>query len=96
MHKHSNKVQEYSYIALKPALDVTSPHSSSVVISCPTNGIIVSPDNGGVSVGGVTFGSVATYSCDDGFTLMGTATRTCTSDGTWSGDNPTCDNDSGE
>ena len=96
MHKNSNKVQEYSYIALKPVLGVISSHSSFAVISCPTPGVIVSPDNGRVSVGGVTIGSVATYSCDDGFTLMGTATRTCTSDGTWSGDNPTCDNDSGE
>ena len=89
MHKNSNKVQEYSYIALKPVLGVTS-HSPSAVITCPTPGVIVNPDNGQVSVGEVTFDSVATYSCDDGFTLKGTATRTCTSDGTWSGDNPTC------
>ena len=50
----------------------------------------MSPENGQVSVGEVTFGSVATYSCDDGFILNGIATRTCTSDGTWSGDNPSC------
>ena len=35
-------------------------------------------------------GGVATYSCDFGFFLVGDRTRSCGSDGTWSGMAPTC------
>ena len=52
--------------------------------------MIIAPENGQVSVEEVTFTSVATYSCDDGFMLNGNKRRTCQADGTWSGDNPTC------
>ena len=39
-----------------------------------------------------TFESVATYTCDAGFELVGGGmeTRTCTETGEWSGDEPTC------
>ena len=36
------------------------------------------------------FGSIANYSCLDGFILMGVARRTCQADMTWSGVTPTC------
>ena len=53
----------------------------------PPAGVITysggSPDNRPV-------GTVATYGCDPGFTLNGGSTRTCQSDGTWSGPAPTC------
>ena len=62
----------------------------SPVITCPTDGVITVPENGQVSVGEITLGSVATYTCNDGFVLTGTSTRTCQADGTWSDDNPTC------
>ena len=62
----------------------------SPVISCPTDGVITVPENGQVSVGDFTFGSVATYSCNDGFVLIGNSTRICQADETWSDDNPTC------
>lgn len=35
-------------------------------------------------------GSTATYQCDDGYELFGSATRVCTSNGKWSGDLPYC------
>ena len=35
-------------------------------------------------------GSVATHSCDTSYTLNGGSTRTCQSDGTWSGSAPNC------
>ena len=62
----------------------------SPVITCPTDGVISDPENGDVSVGEITLGSVVTYSCNDSFMLTGTSTRTCQADGTWSGDDPTC------
>ena len=34
--------------------------------------------------------TVATYTCNPGFTLNGDTTRTCGSDGVWSGLAPTC------
>ncbi len=35
--------------------------------------------------------TVATYNCDTGYTLNGSATRTCRSDGVWSGLAPVCE-----
>lgn len=37
-----------------------------------------------------TFGTTATYACNGGYTLVGTATRTCQASGNWSGSAPTC------
>ena len=49
------------------------------------------PDNGLVSSSGTTPGSTAAYSCDSRCTRRGSRTRTCQSDGTWSGSAPTCE-----
>ena len=54
---------------------------------CP---LLVAPDNGQVFVRGVTVGSTARYSCQQGFVLRGAADRTCLSQGTWSGREPVC------
>ncbi len=35
--------------------------------------------------------TVATYTCNPGFTLTGNSTRTCGSDGVWSGSDPMCE-----
>ena len=49
------------------------------------------PANGTVDTSqGSLLGAVATYSCDPSFTLVGTATRQCQEDETWSGESPTC------
>ena len=39
----------------------------------------------------MSVGSVATYSCDTGFEISSSPTRTCGSTGAWSGVAPTCD-----
>lgn len=49
------------------------------------------PENGEVSLTGTTFGSNATYSCNDGYFLEGESSRVCQSDGNWSGEAPTCE-----
>ena len=40
--------------------------------------------NGVLRISSYFMGGVATYDCDDGFGLLGPATRNCLSNGTWS------------
>ena len=40
--------------------------------------------------GETEFESVATYTCNTGYNLVGNAMRTCQADGTWSGSDPLC------
>ncbi|XP_012938062.1 sushi, von Willebrand factor type A, EGF and pentraxin domain-containing protein 1 [Aplysia californica] len=49
-------------------------------------------ENGGYSLSGkgTLFEADVTYNCDDGYTIRGAATRTCLSDGQWSGKTPSC------
>ena len=37
-----------------------------------------------------TEGSVANYTCNDNYELIGNESRTCMDDGMWSGQEPTC------
>ncbi|HVZ73733.1 MAG TPA: hypothetical protein VHJ20_15240 [Polyangia bacterium] len=55
-------------------------------------GTLTGPTNGSIAVTTTTYGSTATYSCNDssGYALAGAATRTCGADGNWSGTAPTC------
>ena len=48
-------------------------------------------NNGQVSYSyGTAYNSVATYSCNTGYDLIGTNTRTCSASGDWSCSVPTC------
>ena len=49
-----------------------------------------SPRYGHVSVTTRDVGGRATYTCNSGFSLVGPSTRTCLSDGNWSGSQPIC------
>ncbi|XP_060585338.1 sushi, von Willebrand factor type A, EGF and pentraxin domain-containing protein 1-like [Ruditapes philippinarum] len=61
---------------------------SSDVPTCKCN-FPAQPSNGDVSVSGT--GSVATYSCDTGYSLNGLSARTCQTDGSgWENTDPTC------
>ena len=40
-------------------------------------------------------GTVATYSCNTGYVLVGDMTRTCDGADTWSGTDPTCEGENG-
>ena len=66
-------------------------------VYCPA---LTPPDNGTVSISSgvnyISVGSTATYSCDPGYALLGSITRTCEdlhsrdSVGTWTGSMPSC------
>ena len=43
-----------------------------------------------ISCTGNEVGDTCTVSCDDGYELGGSETRTCQGDGTWSGTDATC------
>ena len=47
-------------------------------------------ENGEVIVTDIHLGSTAHYKCDDGYTLVGPATRICLFTGTFSGYTPVC------
>ena len=50
--------------------------------------VLPNPSNGQVTVN--ADGDHANYSCHEPYTLIGNTTRTCNSDGLWSGIDPTC------
>ena len=50
------------------------------------------PTNGRVDTSaGTSFGDVARYSCDEGYTLIGLNETTCQADGLWNGSVPSCE-----
>lgn len=49
------------------------------------------PTNGLVTITGTVSNSLAIYSCNTGFNLVGRAVRTCMSNGEWSGEAPICE-----
>ena len=54
---------------------------------CP---VLTSPDKGMISCTGNEFGDTCTITCDDGYELSGSETRTCQDDGAWSGTDAIC------
>ena len=63
--------------------------NSNPTVACQS----LSLTNGMISYSDLTRGvdSIATHSCDAGYTLNGGSNRTCQSDGTWSGSSPACE-----
>ena len=54
-------------------------------------GSLTNPINGQVDTSpGTNYMSTATYSCDNGYELNGSSTRTCSSDGMWTRAAPIC------
>ena len=61
---------------------------SVVVIDC---GNLKPPANGEVELSGTVFGSLANYSCDPSFRLIGSEIRICLENREWSPDAPICE-----
>ena len=68
----------FSLSTLKPA------HSA---VDCGDPG---TPTNGQRRLSSTTYNSVVTYTCDVFYTLQGSNSRTCQSNGQWSGSVPQC------
>ncbi len=64
----------------------------STAVDC---GDLDDPAYGDVDFTTTTFRSKATYSCNEGFFLVGVKTRVCQSNGKWSGDAPVCKRNQG-
>ncbi|CAL1545259.1 unnamed protein product [Lymnaea stagnalis] len=53
-------------------------------------GVPAKIDHGTLAVGSFIYNSLASYQCQQGYTLDGDEDRRCQEDGTWSGGNPVC------
>ena len=52
------------------------------------------PSNGGVDTSaGTSFGDIAMYNCDEGYTLNGPAVISCQGNGQWNGSVPICESE---
>ena len=60
----------------------------NIAVDC---GDLDDPENGQVSLTGITFGSKAIYTCNDGFELVGSSVRMCLATGEWMGEAPVCE-----
>ena len=59
------------------------------IVNC---GTLLEPEFGTITFSSGTIeGSVATYSCQAGYNIVGVSERTCQSDGTWSDQEPVCE-----
>ena len=59
-----------------------------VVVDC---GALGSPQNGAKVGTKTTYLSTSTFTCNPGYARNGSSSRTCLSDGSWNGVQPTCD-----
>lgn len=59
----------------------------SLAIDC---GLLQAPLNGSVDFTSTVLSSIASYTCDKGFTLKGNNTRECQINEEWSGKEPQC------
>ena len=66
-------------------------HSFPSVCAVVDCGTLEDPDNGQVDLSNTTFESTANYTCDLGYSLTGSSTRTCKANGEWSADPPSCE-----
>ena len=84
MHTHKLKVTLFTQNSSNKSLtDVRCDN-----LSAPANGKIISCSSGRVGVG--YEGDTCSFTCNTGYELTGSDTRTCQSDGSWSGDSDMC------
>ena len=87
MERHHLVVRVFSNDLSNLYVTVLLPLPHYAAVQCPT---LSNPTNGRVSVPSRAVGSRATYSCNTGYTLSGSSSLTCLSNGAWSGSVPIC------
>ena len=60
------------------------------IVGIPCDPILNGTNGGIASSGGTSYPSNVTYECDEGYNLVGNATISCSTSGTWSSEPPTC------
>jgi formylglycine-generating enzyme required for sulfatase activity len=65
----------------------TGSQANCFLNSCP---VLTAPARGAVQAAVRTTGATATYTCEPGWVLQGSATRLCGVDGAWTGETPAC------
>ena len=77
---------------LRRTTKIPSIYLWAVILSAGSCDELSNPENGDVNVTRAqTEGSIAAYTCNMGYQLsVEDQTRTCMSNGTWSGEEPTC------
>ena len=65
-------------------------HLYQILLFSTDCGPLDNPSGGSVSFSTTKYESEATYSCNPGYSLNGTAMRVCQDDATWSDDEPSC------
>ena len=86
MHQSSHsycRLSDYKITVLNICTDIQCDN-----LSAPTNGEIISCSSGRVGVG--YEGDTCSFTCNTGYELTGSDTRTCQSNGSWSGTISTC------
>ena len=63
-------------------------YTQSAAVDC---GSLNSPENGDVDLPGTSFDSIAQYSCNLGYLLVGVESRQCQANRTWSDESPICE-----
>ena len=61
-----------------------------IIFSAVDCGHPPTPRNGTVQGERTNYPNILRFKCDEGFTLLGSATRKCVTNGTWSGVDPIC------
>ena len=83
----SHNRQSY-YVNYTPSCSVSCFFMNYIAVNCGTPSFL---SNGQRHYSGTTFGYTVTYTCNTGYLrTAGSSSRTCQSNGVWSGSHPTC------
>ena len=84
----THQLVKVRFCVLNSALHIIIIKIAPTIVLCPN---LPNPQNGQVSQQGNKPGNRASYTCNSGYELIGQSTRTCQSNGEWSGVAPTCE-----
>ena len=83
-------VNRCALVRAKIALNLITNNVHCFIYAEINCGSLDNPSNGKVLADADLINSVATYSCNPGYALVGDVTRTCQNSGIWSDKAPTC------